>query len=493
MKKVITVKLYYINTIELYFQTMPNPIQLSEIFIQALSNWPKGRLPSVRFLSKQHHTSTRTVQLAMTILQENGLVESRSKSGFWRKGELPEIKGATAKRNVDSLYQQLSQELKEGLHPWDSPLPLLKELAVQWNCHAQTVAKVMERAVLQRLLDRKGRFHFPARPPVKRKGNRPTILCLGAGAPDGNFRMDSDRESDFWRELGAQAALSGLSLVRCVWNGGRIRPIENTVGIIATNWHYEDPYAICWEIAKLKLPACVWFDEQTRDFMKSKPRIHYHDQGHSTENGVLLTRHLMDLGHKHIAFISPWHANSWSIKRLQGIQEEAMRNGCHIDVCCLHGDSEWDRLIPAENDPMIQKKFPQHLIEKLVEGSSDSVRSHLCSELGWNRIRKDMEPLFAQALASQATAWIGANDICALNALKWLKGKGIQVPRDISVVGFDDTIEALRSDLTSFRFSCASVARSMIHQILTGSKAPTLTQHKGMVVVRGSSARVGSK
>jgi len=488
-----TVYLCYYAALELYFQKMANPIQLSEIFLQALSSWPEGRLPSVRFLSKQHHMSTRTVQLALTLLQERGIIESRSRSGYWRKGDMPIENIPEVKRNVDSLYRQLNQELQEGLHPWDSPLPLIKELAVQWNCHAQTVAKVMERAILHHLLDRKGRFHFPARPPAKRKGNRPTILCLGAGAPDGNFRMDSDRESDFWRELGAQAALSGLSLVRSVWNGGRIRPIENTVGIIATNWHYEDPYAICWEIAKLKLPACVWFDEQTRESMKSKPRIHYHDQGHSTENGVLMTRHLMELGHKHIAFISPWHANSWSIKRLQGIQEEAKRHGCLIDVCILNGDSEWDRLIPAENDPFIQKKFPIQLIEKMVEGSSDAVRSQLCSELGWNRIRKDMEPLFEQALASQATAWIGANDICALNALKWLKEKGIQVPKDISVAGFDDTIEALRFDLTSFRFSCASVARSMIHQILTVSKAPTLTQHKGMVVARGSSAKVGSK
>lgn len=468
---------------------MPNPNQLAELFTQDLPKWNKGRLPSIRSLSVQYHASTKTVQVALAILREHGFIESRPRSGLWRVGELPQVNIPDAKWNADSHYHQFKKEILDGVHPWDSPLPLIKELAVQWNCHVQTVSKVLDRAIYEGVLERKGRSHYPARPSVRRKGNSPTILCLGAGAPDGNFRMDTDRESDFWRELGAQAAHAGLSLVRRVWNGGRIRPVENTVGVIATNWHYEDPRAICREIAKLKLPACVWFDEQTREAMRAEPRLHYHDQGHSTENGIILTRHLIELGHKHIAFISPWHANSWSLKRFKGIEEEALRSGCRVDVFCLFGDSEWDRLIPAETDPLLIKSFPAKVIEKIVEGSSERIRNLMIAELGWNRIRKDMEPLFAQAFESGATAWIGANDVCALNALKWLGEKGIQVPKQISVAGFDDTIEALRSDLTSFRFSCASVARSMIYQILAGIKAPTLTRHKGTVVVRGSTAK----
>lgn len=472
---------------------MPNPIQLAEQFTKNLSEWPEGRLPSIRWLSIQNHASTRTVQIALELLRKRGLIESRPRSGLWRKGELPKEEVPEVKRSVDALFLQLKKELADGLHPWDSPLPLIKVLAVHWNCHVQTVSKILHRAVSMGLLERKGRFHIPRRPAAKGKRNRPTILCLGAGAPDGNFRMDSDRESDFWRELGAQAALSGLSLVRRVWNGGPVRTVENTVGVIVTNWHYKDPYAICREVAKLKIPACVWFDEQTRDSMVSKPRVHYHDQGHSTENGVYLTRHLIELGHKHIAYISPWHANPWSLKRLKGIQNEALQHGCRVDSFFLNGDSEWDRLIPAENDPFLLKKFPAKLIEKMIEGPSDTVQSFLGAQLGWNRIRKDLEPLFTQALASRATAWIGANDICALDALKWLKEKGVPVPKKVSVAGFDDTIEALRSDLTSFRFSCASVARAMIYQILTGQRAQTLTQHKGMVVARGSTAEVARK
>lgn len=468
---------------------MPHAIELADQFAQQLDHWPQGRLPTVRELAVRHGASTRTVQAALEVLRGRGLVESRPRSGLWRTGELPCSKALPARPGVHGFAARLKTEILAGLHPWDSPLPLIKELAATWNCHPQTVSKALEIAMQDGLLERRGRLHFAIPPRVHRSSAAPTILCLGAGAPDGNFRMDSDRESDFWRELGMQAGLAGLSLVRRVWEGGRIRLDEHTVGVIATSWHNHNPKIICKEISKLKVPACVWFDEHVMDADSVQSKIHYHDQGHSSENGSLLARHLLERGHTHLAFVSPWHGNPWSLKRLEGIEAEAALHGARVSTFCLPGDSEWDRLIPAATDPVLLQYFSENLIARMVEGSSARVREFMIAELGWNRIRKDMAPLFEQALASGATAWIGANDVCALNALGWLREKGIPVPQRVSVAGFDDTVEALRSDLTSFRFSCASVARSMIYQILTSSRVATLTRHKGMVVVRSTTSR----
>ena len=412
---------------------------------------------------------------------------------MWRVGETPSAEGVASRLNAEDLAARLQGELRAGLHPWDSPLPLIKELAVRWSCHAQTVSKALDSVIQAGLLERRGRFHFPILPRQRRKVAAPAILCLGAGAPDGNFRMDADRESDFWRELGAQAGLAGLSLVRRVWNGGPIRPGPNVMGVVATSWHYHDPMLICKELSRSKIPACVWFDEHTLDKASIDLRIHYHDQGFSAENGSMLARHLIELGHERLAFITPWHANQWSIKRFKGIEEEAARSGCRVELFSLDGDSEWDRLVPAETDPALVKDFPEATLSRLVEGSAERVRAFIVSELGWNRIRKDMEPLLERALASGATAWIGANDFCALTALMWLRNRGVQVPDRISVAGFDDTVEALRSDLTSFRFSCASVARAMIYEIWSASLASSLTRHKGMVVARGSTSRPAAK
>ncbi len=468
---------------------MSNANELADIFAKQLSKWPEGRLPTVRDLAMRQGASSRTVQAALELLRGRGLVESRPRSGLWRVGEIPRTEATTSRLGVVDLATRFRIEIREGIHPWDSPLPLIKELAVQWNCHAQTVSKVLDLVIQEGLLERRGRLHFPVSPRGLRKAAAPTILCLGAGASDGHFRMDSDRESDFWRELGVQAGLAGLSLVRRVWDGGRIRLDANMVGVIATSWHYHDPKIICREISKLKMPACVWFDEHIMDESSVDSHINYHDQGFSAENGSLLSRHLMELGHTHLAFVSPWHGNQWSLKRFEGIEAEAAIRGCRVEAFCLDGDSSWDRMVPAQTDPVLVKTFPEATIARIIEGSSDRVRDFMVTELGWNRIRQDMAPLFEKALASGATAWIGANDVCALNALKWLGEQDVPVPGRVSVAGFDDTLEALRSDLTSFRFSCASVARSMIYQILTSSRVSTLTRHKGMVVVRGTTSR----
>lgn len=468
---------------------MANAKELADRISRELSRWPKGRLPTVRDLVSRYGSSSRTVQAAFDLLRTEGLVESRPRSGLWRAGEIPRADRRSFRLNVEGLSARMETEIRSGVHSWESPLPLIKELAARWNCHAQTATKVLERLLDAGIVERRGRFHFPIPPRTRLRSAAPAILCLGAGSRDGRFRIDTDRESDFWRELGAQASLAGLTQVRRVWNGGPVRPDAGIMGVIATKWHFEDPKVIYRQLARLKIPSCVWFDEQTLDAVSKGARIHFHDQGHSTENGILLARYLFDLGHRHIAFISPWHANPWSIKRYRGIEEEARRRGCRSDAFCLQGDSEWDRLIPAERDPVLARTFPDAIVRKCIEGSSDPVREFMAAQLGWNRIRRDMATLCDQALAGGATAWIGANDVCALNAMKWLEERGVPVPKRISVAGFDDSVEALRSDLTSFRFSCASMARAMIYQIISPAPTATLTRHRGIVVARGTTAR----
>jgi len=407
---------------------------------------------------------------------------------------MPSVEEVASRRTADDLRLRFKTDLVEGRYAWDSPLPSMKELAGQWSCHAQTVAKVLDAAVRAGLLERRGRGHFPVRPRSRRKSASPHILCIGAAARDGHFRLDSDRESDFWRELGAQATQAGLSLVRSAWSGERVVPSRDTVGVVATTWHYHDPMAVCRELSRLRIPVCVWVEEHILDGLSLDSRIRFHDQGYSTRIGSMVARHLLDLGHRRLAFFSPWQASQWSRNRLQGVREEVARQGGKVDDFCLDGESEWDRLIPAETDPVLLRHFPAAVLSKIVEGDSDHLRELVIQELGWNRIRRDTVPLLEAALASGATAWIGANDICALNALKWLRARGIAVPGKISVVGFDDIVEALRSDLTSFKFSYASMARAMIRQILSPSPhSPPLTRHEGMVVARGSSAPPGER
>ncbi len=467
---------------------MSKAIELADRFTRELPNWPAGRLPTERELALRHGASTRTVQAALDLMRQKGIVESRPRSGLWRVGDIPRTTYVSSRVCADDLGVRLKTELVEGIYPWDCPLPSIKELAVRWKCHVQTVSKSLETAIAAGLLERRGRFHFPVRPKVQRKVSSPTLLCIGAAAGDGNFRIDSDRESDFLRELGAQATLAGLSLVRLGWQGQKIQPNPSIVGAVVTTWHFQETLEVSRELSRLKIPTCAVVGEHMMEGQPRDSRLHLHDLGYSSGIGSHLARHFLELGHTHFAYISPWHSSHWSRNRLRGIEEEAVRKGGRVEAFCLGGTSEWDRLGPASSDPVLIQKFPHSTLAKMVEGPSERVLDFVSAELGWNRIREDMAPLFEQAFASGATAWIGANDFCALTAVKWLRARGVDVPKAISIAGFDDTVEALRADLTSFRFSCASMARSMIHQILSPSTSSSMTRHEGMVVVRGTTA-----
>lgn len=296
--------------------------------------------------------------------------------------------------------------------------------------------------------------------------------------------MDSEREIEFWNELGVEASRLGLSLKRQPWEGGLIRPDESILGVVASTWHVLDPEALFGALDRLRVPTCVWIQDPSthRSPVRAHPRLRFHDQGYGTVSGKLLAAHLLGRGHRNLAFLSPWHGSLWSRNRLRGLQDEMARRGGHVHAFCLDGVSEWDRLAPAWDDPGIRNAFPVRAVERIVEGEVEPVREAAIRALAWNRIRRDMEPLFESALASDATIWVGANDACALLALDWLGSRGVRR----AMAGFDDTASALRGELTSFRFDSGAMVRSMLNQILSNASGPGLSRHEGVVVPRGA-------
>lgn len=466
--------------------------ELALLFADQLPTWPQGRLPTVRELATLHATGTRTIADALELLRRKGLVESRRGSGMWRAGQLPASTSVKPKINAFDFADRLCEEIRQGLHPWNTDLPSIKEFATRWKCHPQTAGKALDTAVRTGLLERHGRRHRPVLLRPRHKISVPTLLCIGAADDLGRFRMDTDRESDFWRELGSQAAHAGLSLLRRPWIGERIRPESSSVGVVASTWHCQEPALLRQELERLRLPVCLWTEEYTlQETAPRNSRIRFHEQGYHKDVGTSAARHLLELGHSRFAYISPWHASRWSKNRYQGIEEEVEGRGGRVDSFCLEGISVWDRLAPAFSDPRIGSSFPSTLVARLVEGSSDPIRDATIRELGMNRIRKDLSPLLDRALASGATAWIAANDLCALQVMDWLQENGVKVPGEVSLAGFDDTAGALRADLTSYRFASDSMARAMIGQILSSSRGAAVMRHEGVVVARGSTAPPG--
>jgi LacI family transcriptional regulator len=125
----------------------------------------------------------------------------------------------------------------------------------------------------------------------------------------------------------------------------------------------------------------------------------------SYTSGRLVAEHLIQLGHEDMAFISG-PVNNMSLsrsKRLEGIK---------------------DRLREAGLDG--------RLIVELAEEESESRSGVYEIEVGYELTLRLLEK------HPEVTAIIGVNDMTASGAMKALHSKGIRIPDDISVCGFDN-------------------------------------------------------
>jgi len=130
------------------------------------------------------------------------------------------------------------------------------------------------------------------------------------------------------------------------------------------------------------------------------------------EGGRLAARHLIELGHHRIAYVGdavePKFGTTSSVRRLRGLTEE-------LDAAGLGLDPELVQIGPH---------------------SADAAR-HLAAELLGRRQRP--------------TAVFAHSDTQALGVLEAARDLGVHVPRDLSVIGFDDIESARHAGLTTVR------------------------------------------
>lgn len=169
---------------------------------------------------------------------------------------------------------------------------------------------------------------------------------------------------------------------------------------------------------------------------------------------TVATRHLLELGHRHIAFLCSDHAIEDAALRHQGWQE-ALREGG------VSAHAEW-----------VEWGAPSE------EGGEQAMLNLLAKGL----------PL---------TAVVAYNDAMAAGALSVLADNGLRVPEEVSVVGFDDLVYAryLRPKLTTLRYPIelmAAQAARLALQLAAGDApaegsrlyAPTLVNRQSVTAVR---------
>lgn len=150
------------------------------------------------------------------------------------------------------------------------------------------------------------------------------------------------------------------------------------------------------------------------------------------EGANLAASHLIDLGHRNIAFINGPRFVSWCAERHEGIVKSFRQRG----------------LSPEQN-----------LLEIEV------------SDLTVNEGARATEALLAD---HSPTAIMCANDLVALGVLLALNRRGVRVPHDISLVGYDDAdfAPALRPALTTVSQPSSEMGVAAARLLVKGAGRP---------------------
>jgi DNA-binding LacI/PurR family transcriptional regulator len=135
--------------------------------------------------------------------------------------------------------------------------------------------------------------------------------------------------------------------------------------------------------------------------------------------GFQATRHLIDLGHEKIAFIGATMTSGANLKRFQGYLKAL-----------------------KEKDLDIEERF----VTGNTEASSDAP-GYSTEKLGYEAMKRLL------ALPNRPTAVFARNDFTAIGAMNAIKERGLSIPKDISIVGFDDIPMAVHTSpaLTTVR------------------------------------------
>jgi LacI family transcriptional regulator len=328
----------------------------------------------------------------------------------------------------------------------------IRDVARESGYSASTVSIVLNNAPLSRYIpeDTKGRIQTAAR----RLGYRPNPLARSLRSQRSNIVgvMVFDITDPFCTPIlrGLENALyqaSYLSLLADAHNEPHRferylemlldRRVEGL--IVIANWLVTDIKVLA-DLTEKQVPTVI----AGRAFeIENISTVSVDNEG----GAALALVHLYGLGHREIAFLRGPKTLASSGQRWKGIRNFAQSVGLRLDA---------KRIVelPESVDPNSSFEAGAQLTTELLRGGKSF------------------------------SAVVAYDDITALGALRALKKKGLRVPEDCSVVGFDDVAQASLSapSLTTVRQPMEAMGSMSVGMMLEAIKA--MEQKKSMPVVR---------
>jgi len=408
------------------------------------------------------------------------------------------------------LAEQLRHEILSGRLAREQRVPSVKQLCARHAVCPATLRRALHALRDEGIIheDRRGyRMHASAH-----RGANAVGLVVGSGITDMRPSRESTTwEMDFIRTLEAECLRCGLELVTIVSDEITARPEmlrhvkPNLLGLIASC----TPESIRELIRALGVAGAGTRDcpvslfeshtggrELLSEVSAATIRIFTPAQRRA---GVLVGRYLVRLGHTDVCYVCPYHEQAWSRERLAGLRHAFRQVGARsqavTEVTCdgvavLHssrGETDCTNgigLMARCTELGNHCGLKPDARAALHDTAATIEESILLDEA--------TEHLVDRALQTGATALVAGTDRAALAVLSLLCARGLNVPGDVSVIGFDDSLAAFRHNLSTYSFAIASCAIRALSFITYRGRdvrpGDTMEMVPGMVVPRSTTA-----
>jgi DNA-binding LacI/PurR family transcriptional regulator/DNA-binding transcriptional regulator YhcF (GntR family) len=484
------------------------------------------RLPAIRTMAHDAGVSLVTMWKSVQRLKEAGTIRSAQRGGLIFTYSISSDSSRVDSPDANALWQRTAVRIKgDILNRAIAPgmkIPSCKELQRRYSISHPTLRKALRSLEKQGIINSCGRGYQIPR--LRQASNAKRIVLMTARQP-ARYASTNELSLGFLgpthlRQLELECTEAGIlldtyyyfpksdSLIFCSTQDNLPTTLindENTLGYI-------------WLITGVETTLDIDVD-QIADLLSSfrKPLAVLAETSEATPLGRLLktqktkvfcitfnskpaeavARYLLDLNHRRVAYISPYHSNSWSQARLAGLQStfrtagiaqgvtafllhECSSSAEYLRFGSLHGGRE---SLQARIEEW-RREAPDFFVTKITERLDQTLQQAFMQR----ETERQLYPFFERALADhEITAWVTANDFVACMAQEFLLHKKVRIPREISIISFDDSIEATIHQITSYDFNVSACISAMLSHILDlRSSTRTLVEMDGWIVSRRS-------
>ncbi|MBD3421496.1 MAG: GntR family transcriptional regulator [Chitinivibrionales bacterium] len=495
----------------IYFYFMSHPLTAVQKTVLSLCDricreeYPVGSLlPNVKELAAASGVSVPTLGKATRFLAGREILDGAAGKRFGvREGShsqcreiINELHSDFADQNIAGYWElvknRIKQDILQGKYKAGRPMPSLKELTAAYETSFRTLKKALSHLQGEGLIAPHKKSFCVKRIVADPRANKVVFIMLADKY--GRFQLGSLNQ-DYLRNLELECSNARLTaeiighssntedLFFLGANGKKcvLPESEFILGYIFLVVAYTRAVdTVLAELAQLRKPIAVlditggW---RVPPYACNR-HFGYFSAAVSPRSARNVARYLLACGHRRCAYISAFHQALWSQNRLSGLREIYASAGIEGGIKAYTLDhppryyrfyfeekhslwkydqlkqayEQWKRSIPGflqqQLDPHFSFTLPERIIPEAV-------------------MRGKIEPLFEAAVQDKnVTAWIVCNDDIAAWALDYLQMRDLEVPRRISVIAFDDTLQAQRIGLTSYNFNMAAMTHLMLNFVL---------------------------